>query len=46
MDGTKTGTVKDADGVQRTVYGELHVFSGKETPSVVLPQEIRQARSQ
>jgi RHS repeat-associated protein len=46
LDATKKETIKDADGVERTVYGEFHIFSGKDTPKVMLPQEIPQTRSQ
>ncbi|MBA3607017.1 MAG: DUF2778 domain-containing protein, partial [Chthoniobacterales bacterium] len=46
LNATKKETVTDANGVQRTVYGEFHVFSGEKTPPVVLPQELPQARSQ
>src|SRR5207245_10442605 len=43
LDMTKTGTVKDANGVRRTLYGEFHVFPGAARPKAVLREdEVRQ----
>ncbi len=43
LDATKKGTVTDANGTERTVYGKFHVFSGEAKPTAVLPQQMLDA---
>lgn len=37
LNGTRTQTVTDANGVNRTYYGDFHVFSGEGTARAVFP---------